>query len=273
MSPIAADSIANERAIATWTNRACGTLSHEENDAAGSLAFFDRMAERRYGRDDPWVPAILNFPSMAGKEVLEVGHGMGCDLVHAAKAGAAVHGVDLTPHHHEIAKKHFAANGLRADLHLCDASELPFASNSMDIVFSLGVLHHTNDTIRCIAEVYRVLKPGGTFIMALYHFWSLPHLFHVLHRGIWQGNLRRLGYRNLLSTIEGGADGVTIRPLVKLYTRRAVRTILADFSSADIQICGLAYERIPLVGRFMPAVVGKGLERHWGWYVVSHAVK
>jgi ubiquinone/menaquinone biosynthesis C-methylase UbiE len=273
MPPIAADSIANERAIATWTNRACGTLSDEENIAAGSLPFFCRMAERRYGRDDPWVPEILNFSSMAGKEVLEVGHGMGCDLVHAAKAGAAVHGVDLTPHHHEIAKKHFAANGLPADLHLCDASELPFASNSMDIVYSLGVLHHTNDTIRCIAEVYRVLKPGGTFIMALYHFWSLPHLFHVLHRGIWQGNLRRLGYRNLLSTIEGGADGVTIKPLVKLYTRRIVRTILADFSSADIRVCGLAYERIPLVGQFIPAVVGKGLERHWGWYVVSRAIK
>ena len=129
---------------------------------------------------------------------------------------------------------------------------MPANLSSMDIVFSLGVLHHTNDTIRCIAEIYRVLKPGGTFIMALYHFWSLPHLFHVLYRGIWHGNLRRLGYRNLLSTIEGGADGVTIKPLVKLYTRGIVRTILADFSSVDIQVCALAYERSPLVGRFMP---------------------
>jgi ubiquinone/menaquinone biosynthesis C-methylase UbiE len=231
------------------------------------------MAERRYKRDDPWIPTILNFPSMAAKKVLEIGHGMGCDLVHVAKAGGIAHGVDITPNHHEIAKKHFAVNGLQADLRLCDASDLPFASNSMDIVFSLGVLHHTNDTIRCIAEAYRVLKPGGTFIMALYHFWSLPHLYLLLYHGLWHGDLRRLGYRNLLSTIEGGADGLTIKPLVKLYSRRIVRTILADFSKTDIQICGLAYQRIPLVGRFVPSAAGKLLERHWGWYVVSHAVK
>jgi SAM-dependent methyltransferase len=143
----------------------------------------------------------------------------------------------------------------------------------MDIVFSLGVLHHTNDTIRCIAEAYRVLKPGGTFIMALYHFWSLPHLYLLLYRGIWHGDLWRLGYRNLLSTVEGGADGVTIAPLVKLYTRRIVRTVLADFSEVNIQICGLAYQRIPLIGHFVPSVAGKWLERRWGWYVVSHAVK
>ena len=273
MPQITLDSLANEQAVATWNNRACGAASEEENAVAGSLAFFARMAERRYGRDDPWVPAVLDFPNMAGKQVLEIGHGMGCDLVHAAKAGATVHGVDLTPNHHEIAKKHFAANGLEADLRLCDASELPFASNSIDIVFSLGVLHHTNDTVRCISEAYRVLKPGGTFIMALYHFWSLPHLYLLLDRGVLHGDLRRLGYRNLLSTVEGGADGVTIKPLVKLYSPRVVRTILADFSETKIQIRGLAYERIPLVGRFVPPVVGKWLERHWGWYVVSHSIK
>src|SRR5262249_10343829 len=134
MSHPVPDSLANEQAIATWTNRACGTLDAEENTVAGSLEFFNRMAERRYGRDDPWVPGVLDFASMAGKQVLEIGHGMGCDLVHAAKAGASVHGVDLTPHHHEIAKKHFAVNGLQADLQLCDASLLPFASNSFDVV-------------------------------------------------------------------------------------------------------------------------------------------
>jgi ubiquinone/menaquinone biosynthesis C-methylase UbiE len=272
MSTVAPDSLANEQAIATWSNRACGTRNADENAAAGSLAFFNRMAKRRYGRDDPWIPAVLDFASMAGKQVLEIGHGMGCDLVHAAKAGATVHGVDITPNHHEIAKKHFAVNGLQADLHLCDASQLPFASNSFDIVFSIGVLHHTNDTIRCISEAYRVLKPRGTFIMALYHFWSLPHLYLLSH-GILHGNLRKLGYRNLLSTIEGGADGITIKPLVKLYSRRVVRTILADFSETTTQTCGLAYDRIPLVGRFMPSVVGKGLERRWGWYLVSRSTK
>ena len=115
------------------------------------------------------------------------------------------------------------------DLHLGNAGDLPFASQSMDIVYSLGVLHHTDNTVRCISEAYRVLKPGGTFKMALYHFWSLPHLWLLLS-GIRNGNLKRLGYRRLLSTVEGGADGVSIAPLVKLYSSRVVRTILSDFS-------------------------------------------
>ncbi|MGE0751915.1 MAG: class I SAM-dependent methyltransferase [Variibacter sp.] len=267
------DSIANQQARATWNNRACGALTAEENAQAGTLPFFRQMAQRRYERDDPWVPAVLDFPSMAGKEVLEIGHGMGCDLVHAAKAGAHVHAVDLTPNHHEIAKKHFAANGLEADLRLCDASELPFASNTFDVVYSLGVLHHTDDTVRCISEAYRVLKPGGRFTIALYHFWSLPHLHLLLTRGILNGDLRRLGYRNLLSLVEGGADGVTIKPLVKLYSRRVLRTILADFSDVTISIHGLAYSRIPLVGPIVPEPVGRWLERRWGWYVVAQAIK
>ena len=264
------DSLANELARATWNNLACGTENADENRQAGSLEFFERMAKRRYSIDY-WVPKALEFSSMAGKKVLEIGHGMGCDLVHAARAGGVVHGVDLTPNHHEIAKKHFAANGLEADLRLCDASDLPFASNSLDIVYSLGVLHHTDDTIRCIGEAYRVLKPGGTFIVALYHFWSLNHLALLLRRGLWQGDLKRLGYRNLLSLVESGADGVTIRPLVKLYSRREMKTILSDFSKLDIAIRGFNHR--PFVGPAAASGLRALLEKRWGWYVVATAIK
>ena len=155
--PDMALSEANLQAQTTWNNRACGTLSASENLAAGTLETFDRMAQRRYQRDDPWVPLVLDFPSMKGKEVLEIGHGQGCDLLHAAMAGANVHGIDLTPNHHEICKRYFAAKNLPVDLHLGNAGDLPFASESMDIVYSLGVLHHTDNTVRCISEAYRVL--------------------------------------------------------------------------------------------------------------------
>ncbi|MET4485829.1 class I SAM-dependent methyltransferase [Bradyrhizobium sp. LA7.1] len=263
---------ANLQAQATWNNRACGTLSGSENEAAGTLETFDRLAQRRYQRDDPWVPVALDFPSMKGKEVLEIGHGQGCDLLHAAMAGAQVHGIDLTLNHHNICKSYFKALKLPVDLHLGNAGDLPFASESMDVIYSLGVLHHTDNTVRCISEAYRVLKPGGTFKMALYHFWSLPHLW-LFTAGILSGNLKRLGYRRLLSKVELGADGVTIAPLVKLYSSRQVHTILEDFSKVEISIHGLAYDRIPVIGRFIPPAIGKALERRWGWYVVAAATK
>jgi hypothetical protein len=83
--------------------------------------------------------------------------------------------------------------------------------------------------------------------------------------------LRRLGYQRLLSTVERGADGITIAPLVKLYTRRMVRTILADFHDVKTTIHG--YDRVPLVERTLPTRARKALERRYGWYVVSHATK
>jgi hypothetical protein len=46
---------ADLEAQTTWNNRACGTLSNGENEAAGTREMFDRMAERRYVRG-PWAP-------------------------------------------------------------------------------------------------------------------------------------------------------------------------------------------------------------------------
>jgi ubiquinone/menaquinone biosynthesis C-methylase UbiE len=209
---------------------------------------------------------------MRDKQVLEIGYGMGCDLATAALNGAIAHGIDLTPNHFNIAQQTLIDAGVAADLHLGNAGELPFPSDSMDIVYSLGVLHHTDNIEQCIAEVRRVLKPGGTFIMSLYHFWSLPHLW-LLIASAKNGNLRRLGYRNLLSTVEGGADGVTIRPLVKLYSQHTARKLLADFSEAKTSICGLAFRRIPVFGPSIPESMGQMMEQRWGWYVVERATK
>lgn len=230
------------------------------------------MQHRRYSEDDPWVPTVLNFPQLAGRDVLEIGHGMGCDLATAAQHGARVSGIDLTPRHHEICKAVLDRHGIEADLQLGNAGNLPFASQSQDVVYSLGVLHHTDNTEECVAEAHRVLRPGGTFIVALYHYWSLPHLWFVA-RGILNGDMRRIGYQGVLSKIEAGADGVVIRPLVKLYTRRSVRNLLRSFSRVDIGVHGLAYDRIPAIGRYLPSAFGRWLERRFGWYVVATAIK
>lgn len=264
---------AKSEAQKQWNATPCGTAGMTDPSQPGTQAFFDEMVRLRYVRDDPWVPDVLKFEQWRGRKVLEIGHGMGCDLTHMAKAGAIAHGIDITQRHHDICKSHLALHGLDADLRLTSASAIPHPDNTFDLVYSLGVLHHTNDTVRCISEAYRVLKPGGTFIMAMYHWRSLFHAYVVLRRGILQGKLWKIGYRNTLSTVEYGADGVNIKPLVKLYTPRIVRNITADFTKTDIEIRGLAYDRIPLTGKITPAPIGRAMERTLGWYVVSRSVK
>ena len=44
---------------------------------------------------------------------------------------------------------------------------LPFDSDSLECVYSMGVLHHVSDTARAVAEVYRILKPGGVFAVEI----------------------------------------------------------------------------------------------------------
>lgn len=265
---------ANRQAQATWNNRACGLRDPDQDlKLLDYKGFYNTIMFRRHFQDDPWVRKVLDFDWMSGKHVLEIGHGMGADLATAALHGAHVHGIDITPNHHEICKRTMAEVNREADLRLGNAGELPFDSESMDIVYSLGVLHHTDNTIRCLSEAHRVLKPGGMFILAMYHYWSLPHLW-IVGRGILTGRLFRLGHKTLLSAdVEAGADGANIKPLVKLYTPRIVKTILEDFHEVKISIHGLAYKRIPIFGRFIPKFLGEALERRLGWYVVAHAVK
>src|SRR2546429_675657 len=61
-----------------------------------------------------------------------------------------------------------------------DAENLPFADDVFDIVYSFGVLHHTENTEQAIDEVHRVLKPGGQAAVMLYAKSSYFYIFNQL---------------------------------------------------------------------------------------------
>jgi ubiquinone/menaquinone biosynthesis C-methylase UbiE len=102
---------------------------------------------------------------------------------------------------------------------MTDATALPFPDEYFDCVYSFGVLHHIPDVAEVLSEVKRVLKPGGVLQTAVYHRYSV-HTANLLVREIESGGVRKLGISDLLSTIENGADGETIKPFVKLYSLR-----------------------------------------------------
>ena len=74
-----------------------------------------------------------------------------------------VFGVDVDPEQVRLAHEH---SDKHAGLHFAaaDATQLPFEDDYFDLVLSFMVVHHVGDLKRSIAEVSRVLKPGGTFI-------------------------------------------------------------------------------------------------------------
>ncbi|MGB0721603.1 MAG: class I SAM-dependent methyltransferase [Gammaproteobacteria bacterium] len=216
----------------------------------------------------------MGFARYRGKRVLELGFGQGTDLCQFAKAGAQCSGVDLTPEHFERAGNHFRLLGLDAELFLEDASQLHFDDASFDVVYSFGVLHHTPDIDRCLAEAHRVLRPNGELILGLYHRWSVFHLISVLLvSGLIRGGLWRLGYRGLLSTVEQGADGRRIKPLVNLYTKRGLKRLLGDFRDVRVSVHHLEKSHFSMFRRLVPAALVRWLEPRMGWYLVARAVK
>ena len=99
-------------------------------------------------------------------QVLEVGcgRGVGLPLLLTQFKALQVIGIDIDPEQVRRAK-----NGLRdrykerIDLHVASVERLPFSDARFDAVFDFGILHHVPAWQSAVAEIARVLKPGGTF--------------------------------------------------------------------------------------------------------------
>jgi SAM-dependent methyltransferase len=98
----------------------------------------------------------------AGHRVLDVACGTGVVAVTAARAGAQVTGLDLTPQLLVRARENAQIAGVEIPFHEGDVEELPFESASFDIVLSqFGHMFAPRPDV-AIAQMLRVLKPGGT---------------------------------------------------------------------------------------------------------------
>jgi SAM-dependent methyltransferase len=98
----------------------------------------------------------------AGQQVLDVGCGTGVVAVTAARRGAHVTGLDLTPQLLERARENGRIAGVTVEWHEGDAESLPFADASFDVVLSqFGHMFAPRPEL-AVSEMLRVLKPGGT---------------------------------------------------------------------------------------------------------------
>src|SRR2546428_10890270 len=132
------------------------------------------------------MPEVMGFDQFAGLRLLEIGCGMGTDLLQFARGGAKVTGTDLTPRSIEISRRHLTMYGESGDFAIVDCETLPFANESFDVVYSNGVLHHTPDTAGAVREIHRVLRPGGQARVMLYHRGSAAYWGDIilLHGGL-----------------------------------------------------------------------------------------
>jgi len=107
-----------------WNAHPCGTQF--TGLEWGSKKFFDEVERFRYGTQ-PFMRSLMEFDNFRGKRLLEIGCGLGTDLLQFARSGALVTGVDLTPASIELVQKRFAMEGLPVEARVADAENLPFA--------------------------------------------------------------------------------------------------------------------------------------------------
>jgi SAM-dependent methyltransferase len=248
--------------IKQWNADPCGSGAAADLEI-GTAEFFAAADADRYERAQPWMDDAIGFAAYAGSDVLEVGHGMGGDLMRFSRAGASVTGIDLTPRHHQLTARRFALAGRPVDLRLGDAESMPFADASFDLAYSFGVIHHSPDQAAIVREMHRALRPGGRIVVAVYHRWSLS-MAELVAFEARHGRLFRQSWRRTLSTIEARTQGDAC-PLVHLHTRRSVRGLLSGFEDVSIDARGLWTRSLPGCTPDMQ----RSIERHLGWFLIA----
>jgi SAM-dependent methyltransferase len=263
----------------------------------GTREFFDEVSAYR-DSIEPHIPEVVDFPRWSGASVLEAGCGIGTDGVRFARAGASYTGFDFSPTAVSLASHRFDMEGLPGRFVSGSVTRLPLRDETFDLVFSHGVIHHVDDTAAAVREFSRVLKPGGTALIMVYHRSSLNyHVSIMLLRRLLIGLLllprgERLvskvtrepedvirGHKDLLARHGSGyirdralflnhnTDGPG-NPLAKVYTQ----TELTQLVPPELQVVRTAVRYLnlrlyPGGSRFSATRAGRRLERRVGWHL------
>lgn len=203
-----------------WDAAACGESMYLRGD--------DYAAQTRTRYElEPFIVPFADFAGCRGRAVLEIGVGLGADHQRFAESGAALTGLDITERAIAHTRRRFELAGLRSDLRVGDAEQLPFADESFDVVYSWGVLHHTPDTGKAIDEVRRVLRPGGEARVMLYNKRS------IIGAMLWvRYSLLRLCWRSLDEVYAEHLES----PGTKAFTPGEVRAMFSGFSDVRVRV-------------------------------------
>lgn len=200
-----------------------------------SLAWFNELSYKRYDRYYPYLKNEAEFADHPNEEVLEIGCGLGTDLLEYAKHGAKVTGVDLGEDQIILTKLNFQLHDLPyQELKVDNAEQLSFPDNSFDLVVSIGVLHHTPNTEKSISEIYRVLKPDGTAIILLYARGWKHYIKRCLIQGLIKGRLFKHKFDwqkvyNEVSEVHG------FSPKTAVYTKGQIKQLFHNFPALELK--------------------------------------
>lgn len=135
-----------------------------------------------------------------------------------------------------------------------DARHLPIESGSIDFVYSSGVLHHSHDIERSVAEIYRILKPQGRAFIGLYSSTSI-HFQKRNLLSLLSGKFSKQHREEFLSENTEAAwvtEGLK-NPLTKIFSRKECQKLFCQFKTVKIrQGGGLVIPDKPIIRWLKP---------------------
>lgn len=232
------------------------------DEAPGTRAFFEALDEYRFDKLD-YLPRVVDFGAYRGQRLLEIGCGIGTDLVRFARGGARVIGLDLSETAVRLARQNMLLHECRPGVFaIGDGAALPLPDGSVDVVYAHGVLQYAANPRRIVLEAQRVLRPGGAGI------------FMVYNRRSWLMALSRL--------MNVGLEHQDA-PGLRLYSIAEFRALLEGFATVEI-----IPERFPVRSRlhhgwkaaayngvFVGAfnAIPRPLVRRFGWHLMAFCTR
>jgi ubiquinone/menaquinone biosynthesis C-methylase UbiE len=250
----------------------------EERLALGTREFFERVDETFYKWNTPLhadgIPFAKFFPYARYRHarVLEVGCGLGTMAMNWARQEARITACDLNPVAVAQTSQRLQLFNLSRPVLQADGGALPFVADAFDYVYSWGVLHHSPRLDESIAELLRVLRPGGEFGVMLYNRHSLRYRYLVQYvEGMLHAESRFLSPVALASrysdaaTEEGNPHTwpVTAGEMRELFSRHASRVAVVTFGDKELR--NTLKLLMPGLWRLVPDRVVRAWARRLGW--------
>lgn len=277
-----------------WNAKPCD--SDRSSADPDSRAYFLDIERDRYDRQ-PHIKEILSTLSWHGKNVLEIGTGVGTDARLIISSGGRYTGINIDYGSTHITRQALKTFSLKGAVQQASATNLPFADNSFDVVYSFGVLHHIPEVERAVHEIRRVLRPGGHLLIMLYNRTSVNYYVEIcLLRRLFRRLLLLPGalqlfvclgfprqklerHRELcrcpmtseewLSRNTDGPDN----PYSRVYSATEARQLLDGFSIGVQRVDFFDASHWGSFGRLIPRSMVRLLGKYSGWHRIIHATK
>lgn len=190
---------------------------------------------------------LLSKYDLKDKRLLEIGSGSGAHSAVIKRFGANLIACDITFDRCFSTEKKLNLIDNDYD-HLTinsSAENLPIKDEVFDYVYSNGVLHHADDTTKCIDEIYRVLKKNGKAVIMLYCRQSAEYYFNILPKAIVTGSIFKYkDESNWVGVVTEGKSKFfeTKNPITRVYNKSEILTLFKKFNLVSLEKAYFSYK-------------------------------